>query len=36
MCSTRRSCFDPDLDPDGRLAADLTDTVVAGLRPRAA
>jgi arginase len=28
--------FDPDLDPDGRLAADLTDTVVAGLRPRAA
>ena len=28
--------FDPDLDPDGRLAADLTDTVVAGLRPRGA
>jgi hypothetical protein len=28
--------FDPDLDPDGRLAADLTGTVVAGLRPRAA
>jgi arginase len=26
--------FDPDLDPDGRLAAELTDTVVAGLRPR--
>lgn len=28
--------FDPDLDPDGRLAAELTDTVVAGLRPRVA
>jgi arginase len=28
--------FDPDLDPDGRLAADLADTVVAGLRPRVA
>ena len=28
--------FDPDLDPDGRLATDLTDTVVAGLRPRVA
>jgi predicted methyltransferase len=27
--------FDPDLDPDGRLAAELTDTVVAGLGPRA-
>jgi arginase len=27
--------FDPDLDPDGRLAAELTDTVVAGLAPRA-
>jgi arginase len=27
--------FDPDLDPDGRLAAQLTDTVVAGLGPRA-
>jgi arginase len=26
--------FDPDLDPDGRLAAELTDTVVAGLEPR--
>jgi arginase len=26
--------FDPDLDPDGHLAADLTDTVVAGLGPR--
>ena len=26
--------FDPDLDPDGRLAAELTDTVVAGLGPR--
>jgi arginase len=26
--------FDPDLDPDGRLAAELTDTVVAGLAPR--
>ena len=25
--------FDPDLDPDGRLAAELTDTVVAGLGP---
>ena len=24
---------DPDLDPDGRLAAELTDTVVAGLGP---
>lgn len=23
--------FDPDLDPDGRLAAELTDTVVTGL-----
>jgi arginase len=28
--------FDPDLDPDGRLAAELTDTVVAGLGPRVA
>lgn len=28
--------FDPDLDPDGRLATELTDTVVAGLRPRVA
>ncbi|HSK36757.1 MAG TPA: arginase family protein, partial [Actinomycetota bacterium] len=28
--------FDPDLDRDGRLAAELTDTVVAGLRPRVA
>jgi arginase len=28
--------FDPDLDPDGRLAAELTATVVAGLAPRAA
>jgi arginase len=28
--------FDPDLDPDGRLAAELTDTVVAGLGPRIA
>jgi arginase len=28
--------FDPDLDPDGRLAAALTDTMVAGLRPRVA
>ena len=28
--------FDPDLDPDGRLAAELTGTVVAGLRPRVA
>ena len=27
--------FDPDLDPDGRLAAELTDTVVAGLGSRA-
>jgi arginase len=27
--------FDPDLDPDGRLAGDLTDTTVAGLAPRA-
>jgi arginase len=27
--------FDPDLDPDGRLAAELTGTVVAGLAPRA-
>ena len=27
--------FDPDLDPDGRLAAELTDTVVAALGPRA-
>jgi arginase len=27
--------FDPDLDPDGRLAAELTGTVVAGLGPRA-
>ena len=26
--------FDPDLDPDGHLAAELTDTVVAGLAPR--
>jgi arginase len=26
--------FDPDLDPDGRLAAELTGTVVAGLGPR--
>jgi arginase len=26
--------FDPDLDPDGRLAAELTDTVVAGLEPQ--
>jgi arginase len=26
--------FDPDLDPDGRLAAELTDTVVAGVGPR--
>ena len=25
--------FDPDLVPDGRLAAELTDTVVAGLGP---
>ena len=28
--------FDPDLDPGGHLAADLTDTVVAGLSPRVA
>jgi arginase len=28
--------FDPDLDPDGHLAAELTDTVVAGVSPRAA
>lgn len=28
--------FDPDLDPDGRLAAELTDTIVAGLAPRVA
>jgi hypothetical protein len=28
--------LDPDLDPDGRLAAELIDTVVAGLRPRVA
>ena len=28
--------FDPDLDPDGRLAAELTDTVVSGLAPRVA
>jgi arginase len=27
--------FDPDLDPDGRLAAELAGTVVAGLGPRA-
>jgi arginase len=27
--------FDPDLDPDGRLAAELTGSVVAGLAPRA-
>jgi arginase len=27
--------FDPELDPDGRLAAELTGTVVAGLAPRA-
>jgi arginase len=27
--------FDPDLDPDGRLAGELTDTAVAGLAPRA-
>jgi arginase len=27
--------FDPDLDPDGRLAGELADTVVAGLAPRA-
>jgi arginase len=26
--------FDPDLDPDGRLAGELTDTVVAALAPR--
>jgi arginase len=26
--------FDPDLDPDGHLAAELTDTVVVGLAPR--
>jgi Arginase family len=25
--------FDPDLDPDGRLAARLTDALVAGVRP---
>jgi arginase len=28
--------FDPELDPGGHLAADLTDTVVAGLSPRVA
>ena len=28
--------FDPDLDPDGHLAADLTDTLVTGLAPRVA
>ena len=28
--------FDPDLDPDGRLAGELADTIVAGLAPRAA
>jgi hypothetical protein len=27
--------FDPDLDPDGRLAGELTATVVAGLAPLA-
>jgi arginase len=27
--------FDPDLDPDGHLAGELADTVVAGLAPRA-
>jgi arginase len=26
--------FDPELDPDGRLAAELTDTMVAALGPR--
>ena len=25
--------FDPDLDPDGRLARELTDTLVAAVRP---
>jgi arginase len=26
--------FDPDLDPDGRLAAELTDTLVAAITPK--
>jgi arginase len=32
---TQLTIFDPELDPDGRLAAELTGTVVAGLAPRA-
>jgi arginase len=35
-CGMQLTIFDPDLDPDGRLAAELSATVVAGLAPRSA